>query len=154
MQWGLGGVWGDFFEGLPHSRAALIGPISRYGIQSSSLPVLGIDNITRVCYASIMTNAERQRQFRIRLRILVLAHYCGGAPRCSRCSEERIMCLDLHHKNNAGNQHRKTLGHNFGGTRFYQWLKANDFPEGYDVLCANCHAIWTRTRKYKFVLDN
>ena len=26
-----------------------------------------------------------------------------------------------------------------GGTKFYRWLKRNNFPEGFQVLCFNCN---------------
>lgn len=41
-----------------------------------------------------------------------------------------------HHVNGGGKQHRLEVGF---GQVFYRWLKKNDYPEGYQVLCHNCN---------------
>jgi hypothetical protein len=45
--------------------------------------------------------------------------------------------------NGGGNQHRKSLG--VGGNGLYAWIKRNNFPPMFQVLCANCnYAEWQK----------
>jgi len=69
------------------------------------------------------------------LRLFVLSHYSPPTPRCRCCGEFHIEFLHLHHKEGKGSQHRKEVG---AGANFYKWIIRNDFPLGYEVLCANC----------------
>jgi hypothetical protein len=43
--------------------------------------------------------------------------------------------LQIDHVNNDGKQHRKVIGQG----RTYFWLKKNNFPSDFQVLCANCN---------------
>lgn len=58
----------------------------------------------------------------------------GG--KCSCCGENELDFLAIDHIDNNGNEHRKEVG---SGTRFASWLKRNNYPEGYQVLCHNCN---------------
>lgn len=83
------------------------------------------------------------RRHRRRLKDEVFSHY-GGAI-CSWCGETNIVVLVIDHINGKGNEHRRSIGiSEGGGARFYQWLKNNNFPSGYQVLCYNCNI-----RKYR-----
>ena len=62
----------------------------------------------------------------------VLTHYGG---RCACCGEEIIEFLGIDHINGGGYQHRKQIH----GTSIYSWLKRNNYPEGFRVLCHNCN---------------
>lgn len=81
---------------------------------------------------------ERQSFYRKQRRLTALAHYGGNPPSCECCGESLLEFLCLDHKNGGGNKHRKTLG-DPNGTGIYQWLKNNNFPEGFRVLCYNCN---------------
>ena len=60
--------------------------------------------------------------------------------KCSCCGETILEFLTLEHENGQGNKHRKALfGHNVGGVHMYRWLKNNNYPEGYIILCMNCN---------------
>ena len=37
---------------------------------------------------------------------------------------------------NGGTKHRKVLG---GGTAFFKWLRDNNYPKEYRILCMNCN---------------
>lgn len=69
----------------------------------------------------------------------VLTYYGGGDCHCVYCNEDRIDCLSIDHINNNGEEHRKTLS--FQGSYFYQYLKKQGFPDGYQTLCMNCQFI-------------
>lgn len=73
--------------------------------------------------------------YRRRLRIETFAAY-GSA--CACCGERMHEFLTIDHINGGGEQHRKVL--NRRGWRFYEWLRKNDYPAGYRVLCWNCNA--------------
>lgn len=68
-----------------------------------------------------------------RLRKTVLDHY-GGKCTCCGETEPHFLCID--HINGGGSQHRKIIG---GGKSTYKWLIANNYPEGFQVLCHNCN---------------
>ena len=77
---------------------------------------------------------QYNREYRANLRVQVLNKYSNGTMCCTCCSEGNIEFLCIDHINNDGAAHRKT----FTGT-IYAWLKANSYPEGFQVLCHNCN---------------
>lgn len=79
---------------------------------------------------------RHQKMERLRLRAYALAVYGG---KCACCGETEAVFLCIDHPNGGGNIERRAQGHR-GGTAFYRWLKANNYPEGYRVLCWNCNA--------------
>ena len=72
-----------------------------------------------------------------RRRYEVFSHYSNGEPQCSCCGEKRLEFLSIDHVNGGGCEHRKTIGG--GGLRTYSWLKKNNYPKGFRVLCHNCN---------------
>ncbi len=68
------------------------------------------------------------------LKIEVLTHYGGNPPKCACCGEPIIEFLTIDHIHGGGTQHRKLIGYG----NLYRWLIKNNFPEGFQVLCANC----------------
>ena len=70
------------------------------------------------------------------LKRLVLNNYSENNLRCSCCGETELEFLTINHINGGGVYHRKQLG----GGNFYRWLKRNNYPEGYNVLCSNCNS--------------
>ena len=74
-----------------------------------------------------------------KIKMEVLSHYSETPMRqCAHCSMSDIDVLTIDHMNGGGNAHRRTLGLP-SGTTFREWLRRNKFPEGYQVLCANCN---------------
>lgn len=75
------------------------------------------------------------KQRKLKLKFDVLAHY--GAE-CAVCGFDDYRALQIDHIANNGAEERKSLGgQNFSGWRFYEWLKQNNYPAGYQTLCAN-----------------
>lgn len=68
-----------------------------------------------------------------RLRMLVLEKYGGH---CQCCHEKRNEFLAIDHINGCSKELRAIQR---GGTQLYRWLKNNNFPSGYQVLCHNCN---------------
>lgn len=81
-----------------------------------------------------------QQQREAKRKLDIFAHYCNGNPQCARCGFDDIRALQIDHINGGGTNRRRQLGL-FGGSHFYKWLQLNKYPEGYQVLCANCNWI-------------
>jgi len=77
------------------------------------------------------------RDSKARTRLQVLMHYCGGTPRCQcpGCNCCVLEFLGMDHILGGGRKHREEIGR--GNT--YNWLKRNNFPPGFQVLCHNCN---------------
>jgi len=68
------------------------------------------------------------------LRIEAIKHYSKGKMCCEICGENHLECLCIDHIKGGGGKHRKSInGH------IYAWLKRNNFPEGFRILCHNCN---------------
>ena len=66
----------------------------------------------------------------------ILLHYSNGSMKCAFCGFDDIRALSIDHIDGGGAPHRRMTGNDV-----YGWLKRNGFPEGYQVLCANCQWI-------------
>jgi hypothetical protein len=73
---------------------------------------------------------EKNKQRRILLRLDVFGHYGG---KCAFCGDANPNHLSVDHINNNGAEHRRSMGD--AKSRFYRWLKENNYPEGYQLLC-------------------
>ncbi len=61
--------------------------------------------------------------------------------KCECCGETEIKFLAIDHIKGDGNVHRKTIGNQ----TIYTWLKHNNYPTGFRILCHNCNmaiAFW------------
>jgi len=76
---------------------------------------------------------EIQRKSKLKQRIEVLEHYGG---KCACCGEKEIKFLSIDHINGGGKKDRQK--HGFGNT-FYFYLRKNNYPKGFQVLCHNCN---------------
>ena len=81
----------------------------------------------------------REAKWRVELKTEVLTHYGKGRLACVICGESRLACLSIDHIDGGGISHRKEL--NAYGYRFYNRLKRDHYPEGYQTLCMNCQFI-------------
>lgn len=57
---------------------------------------------------------------------------------CIGCPITHVDLLSIDHIEGNGRAHNKEIGTS-GGNGLYQWLKKNDFPEGFQVLCGACN---------------
>lgn len=101
--------------------------------------------VTRASYRK--RNSDKihayDRLWRRNLRIEAINKY--GGCKCAMCPETRIGALTINHIDGGGRQHRSSIGS--GGTQFFRWLKNNNYPEGYNVLCSNCNYLeWLNNR--------
>lgn len=73
-----------------------------------------------------------------RYKFEVFSHYSGGTPKCECCDSKYLPHLTIDHIAQDGAKHRKELKES--GSRFtWKWLKDNNYPEGFRVLCMNCN---------------
>lgn len=85
---------------------------------------------------------EGQKIRNANVKYEVLSHYSvEDIPICELCLAKGVRCVDtrlltIDHINGGGTEHRKEVG---AGARFYRWLKRNNYPEGYRVLCFGCN---------------
>lgn len=82
-------------------------------------------------YSTAEEGSQRTLQ---RLRDDVFNAYGGYICRC--CGETTRQFLTLDHMNNDGAAHRKEVG---AGTATLRWVRAHNFPDGYQILCYNCN---------------
>ena len=57
---------------------------------------------------------------------------------CACCGETRKEYLTIDHINGDGNKHRREIGVT-SSDDLYRWLRRNNYPEGFQVLCFNCN---------------
>jgi hypothetical protein len=99
------------------------------------------------------TQNEWAKNYRKRNKVLVIGYYSNGTNQCARCGYKDMRALQIDHVNGGGEEHRRVIKQDF-----YVWLIKNSYPEGYQVLCANCQILkmdennerankWTRRHK-------
>ena len=69
-------------------------------------------------------------------RLIVLLHYSNGKPMCACCGNNDYDKLTIDHIIPRSGEH---LLKHMTGSRIYGWLINNNFPDGYQVLCASCN---------------
>lgn len=60
--------------------------------------------------------------------------YSGISPKCACCKESTYEFLSIDHVDNDGAAHRKKLK-----SSIYRWLRQNNYPDGFQILCMNCN---------------
>jgi len=82
---------------------------------------------------------ETERRYWHKIKLETFIAYSGNPPECACCHERNIEFLSIDHIEGNGLKHRKSLGYEGFGARFYLWLKKHGYPPGYRVLCYNCN---------------
>jgi len=90
--------------------------------------------------------SRKNRERRKAIKIEVLTYYGNGKICCVICGEEREACLSIDHINEDGANHRRQLKSGYAA-HFHEWLKHENFPEGYQTLCMNCQ--WVKHRNWQ-----
>lgn len=83
------------------------------------------------CAERTKTNGK---EYRLRLRLKAYEAY--GGSKCVCCETEHLEFLTLDHIGGGGAEHRREVG---AGDKLYRWLRNNDYPPGFRVLCFNCN---------------
>lgn len=82
--------------------------------------------------------AEVAQYSKVRNEALKKAAISGYGGVCACCGETRLEFLVLDHINGGGSKHRRALKQS-GTGNFYLWIKRENFPLGFRVLCHNCN---------------
>jgi hypothetical protein len=61
----------------------------------------------------------------------------GYGGKCACCGETRKEFLSIDHVDGNGSKYNREMG--FSGSQFYRWLRQNNYPDGFQVLCFNCN---------------
>lgn len=75
------------------------------------------------------------KRWRLRLRLEIINHYSKGKNCCNCCGENHLEFLAVDHIGGGGATHRKEVGVG----KVYAWIKRNNFPDGFQILCHNCN---------------
>lgn len=78
---------------------------------------------------------KKRRAARLKERRAVLQAYGGEHPSCSCCGEGIMQFLALDHIDGGGRKHRQETG----GGGFYTWIRKNNYPPIFRILCHNCN---------------
>lgn len=84
------------------------------------------------------------KKARERIKRIVFRHYSPFLI-CMKCGFSDIRALSIHHIEGGGRAQRIAVSHGKGGVDFYMWLRRNNYPPGFQVLCMNCHMIMTNS---------
>ena len=89
----------------------------------------------------VAKNRKRTRDYWKNLRLEIMMAY--GGLICACCGETEPKFFSIDHIFNDGAEHRRSFGYDANGkgadTRVIAWIKANNFPGGFQVLCMNCN---------------
>ena len=69
----------------------------------------------------------------------IFSHY-SPELKCQRCGFDDIRALSIDHIKGKGRRHLQTEKI-WSGMGLYLWLKRNNYPSEFQVLCANCQSI-------------
>lgn len=99
--------------------------------------------IRQTRYRKTQKGKETEARHKRKFKYGVMSVYSGGVPICAcpGCGERHIEFLTIDHMNNDGAEHRRELGkgtRHCGGS-MYHWLRKNNYPLGFQVLCFNCN---------------
>jgi transcription initiation factor TFIIIB Brf1 subunit/transcription initiation factor TFIIB len=83
---------------------------------------------------------ENKRLYAISVKEEVLTHYGNGTLKCVKCGCVDLRTLSIDHINGGGCKHRKDKRIAYS-TSFYEWLKKQGYPSGFQTLCMNCQFI-------------
>ncbi len=93
----------------------------------------------KMCQGCRLRTNERNQIRTKKLRDEVFAAY--GGCRCACCGEIRAEFLQMDHVDGGGAKHRRD---DPTAIRIYHWLKKNNYPSGFRVLCSNCNWAYAR----------
>lgn len=80
-------------------------------------------------------NALKSLQNISKLRMAAIHHYSNGSDKCKICKIDIIALLCIDHIDGGGRKQRAKLGIH----SIHKWLKSNQYPSGFQVLCYNCN---------------
>lgn len=114
-------AWRERRSKNPEAMARLAAYMRRYRKEKPEIVKLSQRRSYRKAYAAIKKE--------------VFQHY---GCKCACCGEATLEFLGIDHVNGGGNKHRRETLRSYCNN-VYLWLKKNDYPEGFQLLCHNCN---------------
>ena len=74
---------------------------------------------------------KNKKEYRNRVRKEVIEKYGG---KCNCCGESNLVFLAMDHIDGGGGKHLKQIKNHISF-----WLRKNNYPIGFQVLCHNCN---------------
>ena len=98
-------------------------------------------NYLRDRESAIRRGKESYKVRKIR-RYEVISYYSNGVPQCACCGELEYAFLTIDHVNGRSEfgHDKKRTGSKFTGSSLSAWLRRNNYPEGFQILCFNCNS--------------
>lgn len=84
----------------------------------------------------LLREGKRARMVLHRERERAAVFEAYGGHICACCGETQRIFLTIDHVENDGAAHRKQIK---WGSEMFSWLRRNNFPPGFQVLCRNCN---------------
>jgi len=90
---------------------------------------------------------KKQNSKRAYWKLKEEAFMAYGGYVCQCCGETEPLFLSIDHINNDGYLYRQSKKNSAGtyskvgrcGETLFRWLKKNNYPEGFQILCLNCN---------------
>lgn len=93
-----------------------------------------------------MKTSNYYQNWKVYNKKIAIFHYTDGKMCCKNCGEDILDFLTIDHINGGGIQHRKSIG----SRNIHVWLRKNNFPDGFQVLCYNCNCSKSRTTDKRY----
>jgi hypothetical protein len=91
---------------------------------------------------NFLIRQQKGIEYRRKLKLQILCYYSNSlSPTCAHCSFSDIRALSVDHIDNNGAEHRQTVIRDRASHALHRWLKKNNYPTGFQVLCMNCQLI-------------
>lgn len=87
--------------------------------------------------STVKEPASASSRSRRKLKVAAVAAYGG---KCACCGETELTFLTIDHVDNDGAKQRANVTGNGRGTVMHRWLRQNNWPTGFQVLCFNCNS--------------
>lgn len=82
---------------------------------------------------------DKTHDQRVAARREVITHYTNGTCACVLCGDAEFTHLEIDHIDGGGRDHAREIQVG-SGSGLIGWIRRNNFPEGFRVLCRNCNA--------------
>ena len=74
------------------------------------------------------------------INLIVFSHYMSDNKiKCVCCGIDDLDMLCMDHKNGDGAEHRRSGEIGPHGQHLYRWIKRNNYPDMFRILCHNCN---------------
>lgn len=95
-----------------------------------------LDSAVRSCRRDAHEHRARSKAANYKNKIAAFVAY---GNKCSCCPEDLTEFLEIDHVGGWGKYHKNAGGSRISGGQLYLWLKAEDYPGGFRLLCGSCH---------------